>query len=623
VDSDEAIRRRLVEAQQVLATGLHGMVEAGLVVPEEGRAYALGTTLPLLLPPRMVALPSGLVVPASAAATKYPIDLIATYITGREVFGRSLSREVARRALRFVPRQRGIAFCAQLMRRHESDRHNLESLDHQLVDEWFVEEHRPRLHAMLTADKRRLLTEQGVLTLLKQVLADCESAPAEPDSGDEGLIAAYFILLDHLRAIDDDDSGSLTDVGRRQLAAEMVSNQWFNTDVDIVGLLARHAQRWASGDADEAEPREEYQRCTGLELRLAEMVVLALWAVSNGGTIWTTAETLVAATDLPVADAQAVLDLLSASPEDLRARIERDDLGGGVRDWNFSVFEQYPLIADDGGVVIVSPQLLLRRVFSWTAIWDVASSDLAMNKRVFVRMMRHRAEGAVRAAFEAMFPVGAGKRLYDEDDQAEAFAKGDLPKRADFVVDDVDCWLVVEITSSMPTRETVASLRDDAYLDDIEKLVEKVRQIDSSIGLLRADESALTNAEPRPRRFIPMLVCTEGFPVNPVTIGDLTRRIEEEGLLDGADVELLRVLSSQDVEAAEAFMESEGVRLAELLQAHIASGLRDQDLRSYLIAERRPTRIRPRRFDAVTDDAFGPLMESLVDPGQADREETD
>ncbi|MFC6236990.1 hypothetical protein [Longivirga aurantiaca] len=575
--------------------------------------YAAGSASPLLAR-AMVQLASGLFVPQGVAREKYPIDLMATFVTASEIFGRRLEPGIVQYVLERTPRVSGIQFCVELTRRLNTHGGDWRTLQDELLSRWFTPEGATRARALVSDGNRRLVAEQGVLMLLKRVLQWCpEQVPEDDVEGPAGLVLAYFALAD-----DDGESvpsgvEDLTPEQSQRLAAEVVSNQWFHTDQDIVSLFARHAGRWAPTEV-EPQPRVLYQRATGLRLELLESVTLAIWAVTQGGAVWTSTEQLIAALDFDAADVQQVLDHLSLTPEQMRDQI-RDEESLRGQDWSFAAFEQFPLIADGGGVVVVSPSLLLRRVFSWTLTWDVRASSAISRTQVerFVALIRARAEEQIREAFSGIYPGLPTKRVYTEDEQASAFATGkDLPPRADLVVDDVDSWLVVEITSSMPTMQTIASSSDRAYLDDIEKLLAKVKQIDSSIRMLRDHESALTGHAARARQFIPVLVCTEGFPVNPMTFGELTRRIRELGLLDGGDVMSLRLLSSEDLDAAEAFTETNGVALADLLRDHAASGLRASDLRSYIISERNPSRIRPHRLDGSTDPVFAALLATVL-----------
>ncbi len=605
--TDGEVTREELQRVESLLAGSPLASRNELLIPDPQQAYAEGTTVPLLFR-TMSQTSSGLFVPTTVVAEAYPIDLMAVYLTWTEISGQRWPAEVARDRLSRVSRAAGIAFCAQLMQALNRQDADIAVLEQQLIREWFQPDMAVRVRTWLSQGRRRLISEQGVLTLLKRVLQ------WSPEDGDiptlDDLVMPYFVLADHLREIPVTGADEPTPEGRRILAAEVVSNQWFNADRDVVGALARHAHRWADTDDPKDSPRRLFADAAGFELQLLEHVTLALWAVAQAGTLAVTSAQLAEQLSYPLADVEAALRHLSRSPAELAELVAEDEAREGF-DWSFSAFERFPVINDAGQFVVYAPNLLLRRVFSWTATWDVRE-HLGTRGTAYTQLVQRRAEGNVRGAFQGMYPDVPTKRLYTEDDQALAFStSGGPPSRADLVIDDVDAWLVVEITTSMPTRQTIAAADPDAYLQDVEKLLAKLRQIDSSIKLLREREALLTGHAGRARRFLPVLVCTEGFPVNPMTISELEERAADLGLLQGPDVAPLRLLSNEDLEAAEALVETHGVTLSELLLDHASSGLRSSDLRSYIIAVRHPTRIRPSRLDAVTDEAFGPIIERL------------
>ena len=67
----------------------------------------------------------------------------------------------------------------------------------------------------------------------------------------------------------------------------------------------------------------------------------------------------------------------------------------------------------------------------------------------------------------------------------------------------------------------MASTSAERLDGDFTKLLEKVHQLDATTTSLRVRESALTG-QPAPalrrRRYFPVLVLTEGFPVNSITL---------------------------------------------------------------------------------------------------------
>ncbi len=125
-------------------------------------------------------------------------------------------------------------------------------------------------------------------------------------------------------------------------------------------------------------------------------------------------------------------------------------------------------------------------------------------------------------------------------------------------------------------------------------VIKKVGQIDSTIRQLVRDESRLTGhlAIPR-RRYMPVLVVTEGFPVNPMSMTAICGRLADQGLLNDPRVGPLHILDQEELNIAEAISESGGPSLLQLLEEHERANLHAMDFRSWLIVERNLTADRP------------------------------
>ncbi|KAF5990793.1 hypothetical protein [Streptomyces sp. WAC00263] len=117
---------------------------------------------------------------------------------------------------------------------------------------------------------------------------------------------------------------------------------------------------------------------------------------------------------------------------------------------------------------------------------------------------------------------GTTRRVYDDADLKAAYAA--LGQRiADAAVDYPGTWIVIEVTTTQLRRDAATAVPGESQIEDIDKLVEELDQIDATITALRRDEAALTG-EPAGdgRRFLPLFVLPEGFPVNPVNPVTLT-----------------------------------------------------------------------------------------------------
>lgn len=160
--------------------------------------------------------------------------------------------------------------------------------------------------------------------------------------------------------------------------------------------------------------------------------------------------------------------------------------------------------------------------------------------------------------------------------------------------------MIAEITTHQLRRDSVAAVSDTALESDVDALVEKVRQVDATLERIRADESALTRRQPTPgRRFHPVVIVTEGFPVNPIVLQKLRTRMEDEQLLAGGDTTPVEIVTIVEMEMVEALHEIGGPSLQELLSAKQYAGLAKMSLRDYILVDRRLQPPRPRRLEEL------------------------
>lgn len=142
----------------------------------------------------------------------------------------------------------------------------------------------------------------------------------------------------------------------------------------------------------------------------------------------------------------------------------------------------------------------------------------------------------------------------------------------------------------------------------------KARQLDATIAAIRADETALTAAPSKgPRRFWPVLIVPDGFPVNPLMVRRLQLMIRDADLLAGADTAALVVVDAETLEAVEAVAAGGGPPFPYLLAKHALSDRADYGFKEWLLLTRsavRPTRRITDRWDRVFAPAFAALQQA-------------
>jgi hypothetical protein len=299
----------------------------------------------------------------------------------------------------------------------------------------------------------------------------------------------------------------------------------------------------------------------------------------------------------------AALRPFTTDPVTLRAGLQADARGHGLP-WGFDTIEQYPVVRlGDGSLLVLDPALLVRRLFGGLTVYDITAplrdrGDRASRTRAaqVESCVRHLAEVYALELLQAITGRSpAAQRVFDDPALRAAFARRGR-RLADAVVDYGDAWVVVEVTTSKLTRGSVAA-SPAAISRDLDKLVGKVEQLDSTIAALRAEEAALTGAPPRvARRFYPLLVVAEGFPVNPHSVELLRQRARHRGLLTEADTAPLEVVDTVELSMLQAVAEQYGITMRDVLAGKAEARLFRTSVRDYLLREcgyqpRRPDRI--------------------------------
>ncbi len=513
--------------------------------------------------------------------------------------------------------------------------------DHQLrlAQEWFSTPPLAAARTLVLSGQRQLLAPQVLLQLARLALVHCSRQPAGDHESPEdvrayerNMRAAMLVLAEHLgedrRAQDDrlrEPDGRLTLGGAvvTGLELELTANLLANRRPYPPSIFERSTRRWLEIPQEEAEEgapfvdlAAEYEAATGVRLDDLRMVALVLWARAIGSDGPRVALDHLHGLGLGTSRTNAVLALLSADVEDLTAH---NGTPGTDGDYESSVFSRWPLIRlANGALLVISPVLLLERALGWLPRWDLAHGFSEQGKEGRKRgeravgYLRHTTERQAIQTLAYVTAAGAGtSRLYDDKAVQSAFGTGD--RNADCAVDGRDCWVVVEISSRTVTRESAAGLSADALLDDLNKgVIAKAEQIEATIAALRLDERRLTGAmSPSPRRrFWPVLVTTEGLPMNPVTTRRVQSMLRDAGLLQHEDTGPLVVLDTEALEAAETVAERGGPDLPALLEQHSTSSMRAYPFREWLLHTQGPLRP-PARIMSEWSRIFGPVLAAL------------
>lgn len=598
----------------------------GVIAVDGGREMLLGTTA-LAVQHRYVARPSGLLIPTGAVPM--PLDSAGIYLTGQEVFGVAPSAAITQDQLQRLPFRDVLGFIAGTLAAHRRPGVPMEQTDRELAERWFVGPTRVRVRNLLRNPMRRLVVPQALYVLAK-LAAVCSPDVLLPGVEPGRPVVTLFGALAAVDAEHDDvgDEDLIVDTEVSPLTSRLLANQHLNKPLDEDHVTARFVRQWLHLPKERADDRrvldleQAFAEATGVRLRDVLIVATALWARALTGQPMVPPDYF-AALDWSADRLAAALGLFSVDAVTLRGLL-RQEADEASPAWSFSALEQFPVVRfDDGALLVLDRSLLVRRIFGGLTLYDITapleSGNRTSRKRAgrVKNCVEHLAEVYALEVFQAVaVGIPASPRVFGDAELQRAFARKGR-RLADAAVDYGDAWVVAEITTSKLTRRSVAASAD-AISADLDKLVGEAEQVDHTIAALRADESRLTGAPAAPaRRYYPLLVVAEGFPVNPVSTELLRKRVLRAGLLTGDDVAPLEVVDTVELSMMQSLAEQSGLSIRDVLAGKERAVFFRDSVRNYLLQECGHNPRRPERIEQLMHEALEPAMHALKPPEAA------
>lgn len=569
--------------------------------------------------------------------------LVDRYLTAGDVLETVPDQEYVTGVLAQVPVERALDWVARMLapsalaptwRPHQQH----------LARKWFTPTPAGRAaRDLVLSGQRQLLAPHLLLHLARLAVVHGSRSPAgdhEPPetlaSYEQILPMAMLVLAHHSGAhrrqqrpavhspqgISDPGERVLGEPGVSTLELELAANVLANHKAHPASVFDRSARRWLEIPTEEAGSRAavdlaaEYQAATGVPLQDLRMIAVTLWARAIASDGPRAGSRHLDGLGLGPERTARALGLLGANVETLAA--EAADLDADA-EYESSLFQRRPVVLlDSGGLLVISPSLLIERALGWLPRWDLAHGLTQQGREG--RKRAERAVGYLRRTTERhttqtlahLASTGASPAtVYEEASIQRAY--GTEERNADCALDWPGCWVVAEVSSRTVTRGTAAGLGAEDLLVDLDHgVITKAEQLHATIAALRADETLLTGA-PRPRgdrRFRPVLVTTEGFPVNPLTSRRIESMLRDTGYLQEADTAPLVVLDVEALEAAETVAEQGGPSLPDLLARHETSPLRGYGFRQWLLLTHGPLGP-PARIMSRWDRVFEPVLAAL------------
>jgi hypothetical protein len=450
---------------------------------------------------------------------------------------------------------------------------------------------RDRLLAQLRSGNA-LFTRQGALVLAKLAVAFGGEETTSTIDLSTAIGLLFAAIHDHLGPSDSENQPE-PGVYVSPLAASIAANQWFNRTLDEASFLATYEARWGElARRSTAGVTEVFQEVMGYEVEERAAVALAAWTGSRVEGHVAFDASYFDVLGLGAEKLNAILNTIALPVDLARDRIHPRELEPTTLEWNFDTFERYPLLQlRDGGYLVLDPGLLLRRTMGWAPLYDL---ETARAGRGPGHDLAHATESYFFEVLDSLYNSGPVRRCFTDSDLQVMQPVG---RRADAAVDFGPSWAVLEVTARRPLRAMlhgqVVGLDEQMgiVLEELDQVAATARALQERRHLL-LDEPASAG----PIRIHPVVVFTEGFPTNPLTVNEVRRRADEAGLFSGLNTSAIEIIDLVELEMVESIADAGGPSFPEILEAKARSNFAADSLRNFLATSpdfdlERPSRI--------------------------------
>lgn len=544
--------------------------------------------------------------PALRPSPPAPIDLIKTFLTGEQVFGRRLGRAYAEKILAKLNLRAAMTGLAYLLARRQNPTESFAQAETDLIAS-LQPDFRAKVQKALWSNSV-IASPQALMLAMRIALRICPEDGGETANGI--IVPALLALHDDLEAPKGPRPADPLDT-EHQLFREIVRSQVLAARWDYRSQMAHVQLRWhdypgALGLRSEVNPADAFQNATGVSLEDFTGVGTAFWVggINHPGTI------VRFPTEIRWDDErrERTLGLFTARVPQLREAVSQ--VVGVGEHYAFDQLRRWPVLRfGDDEFLVLSPDLLFDRIFGAPRLLDIkdaipeAERDTRWRpiNETYQRMCEFDAMEAVRRIAKR-----EGHAFYSEQ-QLRAAYEGRGVRIAEAAIDTGDGWIVVEVSARRLTRPTVIDADAEALKNDIELGVKrKFEQIDSIVSRLIDDETRLTGGPLRERtRFTRILVVADGFPVNPMTYEAIQRATATE-----VDPRLGpgHVIDQEELDIIESIVERGEGTLLGLVFGHEHAALMRAAFKDYILEELELDVPRPERLAEPGDKIWEPAF---------------
>lgn len=586
---------------RLLAAGEPPELRSYLTIPKSDHAVHSGTTVPVLGLVKRHS--SGLFVPINAQFDPQPLDRIGVLLTAEDLYGTAGGLPEIVELATAIGVENLLTWCAFVLRRLRSE----EGWGSSAAIE-FVRHLPPAARARgeaLIAEGRVLFSRESMFVLAKIALK-CSGPENTPEADFLGPVAAMALMLN-------DVSGARSPgfIQRfpgdfpSDVIAWLAANQFVNADIEESSFMACFEDRWNNDDRDSSkEVKDEFRKHMGYSIREQAWVALILWmaATADGAVVFD--RCLLTSLDVESGIVDRILLNVSRTPEEFASEIDLDNVQELL--WDHDQLGNSPLIRmSDDRYLLLDPSLLIRRCLGWAPMYD-----LPLPRGNSERLLARATEDYAISILEGLYDSTPLRRVFPE---SELKSLSPESRCADAVVDFGSSFAVFEISARRVPRRVVHG-SPDAVSGFFEILLDEIGQVAATSRVLQEKRHLLTGQKHNDSdvsiRIFPIVLMTEGFPINPLVLAELRARVAARALFEGINSAPVEVFDLVELEMLEAIAEVGGPSLPELLEEKSTSNYWSDSLRSYLISRPDLELIRARRLkDALNKSLLRIAME--------------
>lgn len=537
---------------------------------EHGTFYLSGTTI-RALGTRYEPRSSGLLVPSHLVAEHAPIDMTYKYIPWSEIFGEVLPLNSIISVIQQFRRDELIAACAGIAEMsHPSVRDG--ELD-RLIERYFPTLIQDAKRFSEAGD--RFFGPQAALVIAKLAILKGDANPNLPEMPFSTLVSLCMAIQDHFAPPDGPRN-------EEDIAVELVANYWLHRRLIPLTEFKRFEERWLDSDPVSTRLRESFLAAQGISAEVVARIAITLVAKPRVERSRFSLDT--SSEDDMTDDISRSIELLSADAQTFKTlfptTIEFPNFA-----WDFSGFQRYPIYRrGDGMFSTIDPSLLLRRCLGWPLVYDSLSTIPENERNHFHSDIERLIEKHTRDKFVASLGEAWSERVIHESEIQTLFG-GKGIKTADLAVEYSNSWLIVEISAIRPRFQALAARSASDYRALLGQAITEAKQaISTCESLLHHADHPSTKFRPiaRGSRMYPLVVLTEGFPINPFVLRDIRQSISQAGLGNDSRIGAVEIVGPDELEMLLALSTRFGLSIVNLLAEKASSNFRSDSVNNFL-----------------------------------------